>query len=401
MLNEPLSRPGIRWLMLVVIYFVVASASFSGYFSKWQFRDDTPEYALPGMLDGTADRPYVYRQLLPIIVNGIERALPDSVKNRAEILLSDSNRYHHPIAWFYPNATDASNPQYALRYYLIYGLSFAALLLAMFALRALCIDMQTNHIAATLAPMAFAAILPLLLTEGGYFYDLPELLFMTMAVRFSLRGRVLGLLVITALATLNKESFLFFVLTLFPFLRSRFSVKTTLMVQFGLLLIAVAINALIKLKYAHNSGGVVQMHLMDNLRFLSHPSSYLRFEYNYGVMTTKGFNLINIFLVAVLVRAAWGKLPPAVRQHLVIAAVVNVPLFLAFCWYDELRNFSLLNVGFVIILCVDIAAYLDRGYHRTVHADAESATARSMASDGSPDERESREPVLDFHRHPI
>jgi hypothetical protein len=51
---------------------------------------------------------------------------------------------------------------------LIYGLSFAALLLAMFALRAVRIAMQTNHIAATLAPVAFAAILPIILTEGGY-----------------------------------------------------------------------------------------------------------------------------------------------------------------------------------------------------------------------------------------
>lgn len=381
MLNEPLSHPGIRRLLLVVIYFIVASASFSGYFSKWQFRDNTAESALPGMLDGTADRPFVYRQLLPMMANGIDRALPASVKNRAQTLLFDDNPYHHPIAWFYPNATDARNPQYALRYYLVYGLTFTALLLAMFALRAVCMDMQTNRIAATLAPMVFAAILPILLTEGGYFYDLPEILFMALAVWLSLRGRLLGLLVITALATLNKESFLFFVVTLFPFLRATLPVKTTLRVQFLLLVVAAAINAIMKLKYAHNPGGVVQFHLMNNLHFMAHLSSYLRFEYNYGMLTPKGLNLINVFLVAVLVRSAWGKVSPAVRQHLAIAAVINVPLFVAFCFYDELRNLSMLDTGFVIILCVNIAAYLDRCYS-TVHAGVESVSALGQVVTG-------------------
>jgi hypothetical protein len=362
LLNEPLSRPGIRWVLLVVIYFLVASASYCGYFTKWQFRDETPEFALPGMLDGTIERPFVYRQLLPVIANGVEHALPAGVRNRVNTLLFDDNRTHHPIAWFYPNATDARNPQYALRYYLIYGMSFAALLLAMFALRAVCVELQSNRIAATLAPMAFAVILPLILTDGAYFYDLPELLFMALAIWLSLRGRVFWLIVITALATLNKETFLVYVLTLFPFLRTRLSTATTLKVQFVLVAIAAAINALIKLKYAHNDGGVVQFHLMENLGFLVHPSSYLRFEYNYGVVMTKGFNLINIFIVAVLVRTAWSKLSPVVRQHLWIAIVINVPLFLAFGFHDELRNLSMLNVGFVIILCVNIAAYLDRGY---------------------------------------
>jgi hypothetical protein len=367
LLNEPLSRPGIRWLFLAFIYFVVASASFSGYFTKWQFREYTPgpdaiEASLPAMVDGTADRPYVYRQLLPFIANSIERALPIDVRNHATALLFDKTHHYHPIAALYPNAVDARNPQYALRYYLIYAMSFASLLLAMFALRAVCIDMQPNRVAATLAPIAFAAILPLILTVGGYFYDPSELLFMATAVWFSMRGRVLWLIAITALATLNKESFLFFILTLYPFLRSRFSVKSTLAVQCVLLVVAAAVNVVIKLKYAHNDGGVITYHLMENLVFLTHPSSYLDFEYNYGIPTTKGFNVINIVLVAALVRTAWGKLLPAVRQHLKIAVLINVPLYLAFCYPGELRDFSMLYVGFVITICVSIAAYLDRSY---------------------------------------
>lgn len=364
MLSEPLSRPAIRWLLLVVLYLLVAAASFSGYFSKWQFRDLEPKFALPGILDGTAQRPFVYRQLLPAIANGVERALPAWAVERLQTRLADvDNLYHHnPIAFFNPNATDVRNPQYALRYYAVYALSFTTLLLAIFVLRAVCIDMQANRIAANLAPLAFAAILPLTMTEGGYYYDLPELLFMALAAWLAARGQVLWLIVMTALATLNKESFLFFVLTLFPFLRNRLSVRTTVSVQLLLLVVAGVVNGVVKLKYTHNPGGMVEFHLMDNIRFLTRPWNYVRFEYNYGVMTTKGFNLINLFVVAVLVRAAWSKLSPVVRQHLKIATLINVPLYLALGFEDELRNFSMLYVGFVVILCVNIATCLDSSY---------------------------------------
>ena len=362
MLNDPLSSSAIRRMLLVAVYFLAAAASFSGYFSKWHFRDDMPAASLPKMLDGTADRPYVYRQLLPAIANGIERALPVQLKQRADALLLDDNPSHHPISRMYSNTPDSRDPRYALRYYLIYAMSFASLLLALFALRTVCLDLQSDGVGATLAPLAFAAGLPLLLTEGGYFYDMPELLFMALAVHFALKGRVLPLIVLTALATWNKESFLFFTLTLYPFLRGTLSIKSTLRIQMVLLAVAAGVNVLIKLKYAQNAGGFVYIHLMDNLRFLANPLSYLHFEYNYGVPTPKGFNVINLVLIAVLVKTAWSRLAPSVRQSLTIGVVVNVPLFLAFCYRDELRNFSLLFVGFVVILCANIDAYVESRY---------------------------------------
>src|SRR6185437_13156287 len=101
MLNDPLSSSAIRRMLLVAVYFLAAAASFSGYFSKWHFRDDMPAASLPKMLDGTADRPYVYRQLLPAIANGIERALPVQLKQRADALLLDDNPSHHPISRMY------------------------------------------------------------------------------------------------------------------------------------------------------------------------------------------------------------------------------------------------------------------------------------------------------------
>ncbi|WP_250536206.1 hypothetical protein [Caballeronia sp. AZ10_KS36] len=379
MFNEPVLRRGVRWMLLVVMYYLVAAASYNGYFTKWQFRDQTPEFALPAMLDGTIDRPFVYRQLLPMLANGVERAMPEKLRTKVDALLMDDNRTHHPITWFYPSAVDARNPQYALRYYLIFGMSFTALFLAMFAMRAVCMTFQADRTASTLAPMALAAIFPLILTDGAYFYDFPELLFMMLAVWLAATGRALWLIPLTAIATLNKESFLFFSLTLFPFLHARFSLRRAVLVQAVLLAIAAAVNLAIKLKYAGNSGDVAQFHLFHNLDFLIHPLSYLRFEYNYGVVMSKGFNVINIVIAVVLLRSGWSKLPLVLRRHVWIALAVNVPLFITFGFHDELRNLSMLIVGLLMILCVNIALVL--AYERAgAAADARSDVPETPAA---------------------
>ncbi|SAK79759.1 hypothetical protein [Caballeronia ptereochthonis] len=358
--HAPVARRGGRWLLLVVMYYLITAAAFHGYFAKWKLRDDTPQFALPSMLEGTGDRPFVYRQLLPAIANEVDHVMPEKLRARATDWLLADGRAHGPIAWFYPDATDARNPKYALRYYMIFYMSFAALFLAMFAMRAVCLVLKSGEVASTLAPMAIAVALPLVLTEGGYFYDFPELLFMALAVWMANKGRVLWLLSLTVVATLNKESFLFFTLTLYPFLRTRFSVRKTLTLQAIMLALAGAANVLIKLRYAHNGGGIIEYHLLDNFAFLIRPMSYLRFEYNYGVVTPKGFNVIFLAVAVWLLRSGWSRLPDAVRRHVWIALAINVPLFLLFGFHDELRNLSMLMMGVLMIVSVNISLWLDQ-----------------------------------------
>ncbi|VXC90450.1 conserved membrane hypothetical protein [Burkholderia sp. 8Y] len=358
--DAPIRRRSAGWFLLAVIFYLVAAAAFHGYFAKWKFRDETPQFALPAMLDGTSDRPFVYRRLLPAIANEVERVTPETLRARAIDWLFADGRVHGPIAWFYPNAWDARNPKYALRYYLVFYMCFAALFLAMFAMRAVCLALNSDPVSSTLAPMVVAAASPLVLTEGGYFYDFPELLFMALAVWMAITGRALWLLAVTVVATFNKESFLFFTLTLYPFLRASFSAPKAWTIQASMLAFAGGVNMLIKLRYAHNGGGMVEYHLLDNLAFLAHAKSYLRFEYNYGVVTTKGFNLIVFAIAVLLLRAGWSALPDAVRRHVWIALVVNVPLFLLFGFQDELRNLSMLSIGVLMIVSVNISIWLNQ-----------------------------------------
>ena len=350
-------------ILLIFITFIIAAASFGGFFLKWEFRDGTDHSAIE-MLDGTAKRPFVYRQLLPAMANLVEQVTPERINQGFQNWLAADPLKHNLIHRFFPNAIDSTNMAYSVRYYALYGLTFGALFLAIFALRAVCQEFHPDIPAATLAAFTFALIFPVMLTEGGYFYDMPELLFMALAVLLALRGHVVWLVILTALATYNKESFLLFVITLYPFLRTRFSLRGTLVIQAILLAIAVAINVAVKLQYAGNIGAPVESQLVSHVLWLLKPSSYFAFEVNYGIPTPKGLNILHFILVGILVRQGWRYMPSTVRQHFWIAFAINLPLFLAFCYEGELRNLSMLYMTLIILLAINISLCLRRFYGR-------------------------------------
>lgn len=346
--------------------FIVASASFGGFFEKWNFRDGT-EFSAIAMMDGTAERPFVYRQLLPTLANAVDQVVPVSLKDKFQNALAENPEKRNFIWRYFPNATDSTQTENLLRYYTLYGLTFLCMFLAIFAMRHLGIMVIGDRAAATLAAFAMALIFPILQTEGGFFYDIPELLFMSLAVILSMRGKWLVLAIVVALATYNKESFLLFVVALYPFLYQRSGLKASLVIEFLLLAIALGINLAVKWYFSDNPGWVVEFQLMSHILWLLQPGSYFEFEVNYGMPTPKGFNIIHVLLVAFLVRNAWKHIPSVFRKHVLVALLINVPLFLAFCYQGELRNLSLLFVGLLLIILINISLVLQRGYTGSTH----------------------------------
>lgn len=352
-------------ILLVFICFLTAAVSFGGFFEKWNFRDGT-NFSGMAIVEGRAIRPFVYRQLLPVLSNLADRAVPDRLNRSFQDWLMQDPKHHNMIFSYFPNATDSANIAYAIRYYTLYFLTFLSLVAAVFALRKLCLSLYGDPPAATLAAMGMALLLPMFLTDGGYFYDLPELLFMPLAVMAAMRGNLWLLGFIVAVATFNKESFLLFVVTLYPFLRARLPVRRAMATEAALLAIAGAINLLVKYQFSTNPGGFATFQLSEHIEWLMHPSSYFLFEIDYGVPMPKGLNVINLLLLGILVRNAWKYLSPVMRQHIWFASSISLPLFLAFCYEGELRNFSLLYVGFTVMLCVNVAIMLQKWYRGAV-----------------------------------
>ena len=333
-------------LLLSVAYFLVAAAAFNGFYDKWHFREGAPRFAFASVIDGTADRPFVYRQLLPTAASWLEDALPPAAKQRALSALLDRRGMLRSRKGELPRV----EPGYVLRHQLVYYACFGLLWLSLFVMRRLCIEIGIDPVAASLAPGLFALTLPFWMTAGGYFYDFPELFFLASALLLAQRGRWLLLVPVTLLGTLNKESFLFFVVTLFPILRARYSARKTSALVAGLTGISGVTYLGLRAAYAGNPGGSLENHLLRNLTFYLHPANLLRFDSNYGVLTPSGYGLASIVVIALVFRGGWRGLVVPVRQHLWLAAAISVPLLVAFCWPGEMRNLSLCYVGTVAVL---------------------------------------------------
>jgi hypothetical protein len=349
----------LRWLSLAVLYFIVAAAAHAGIFAKWAFRDhdaDTSRLSLIRILDGTADRPFVYRQLLPMIANGLDEIVPERLKRAAARL--DSGQH---LGSQFSHATDSANPVYEFRYDVVYSLTFMSLFLSLFFLRAVCLRLMANRIGATLAPPAFALFLPLLMTGGGYFYDLPELLLFAAAAWACVYRCAYLLPALTLLGTLNKESFLLFVPTLFPLLRMAYAPRWSTLMLLGCATLSGSLGLLVKWVYRLSPGMAMENHLRENFFYYLNPRSYLGFELNYGILSPEGISLISVALVLTVFLLGWRGMPASARQSLKIAAVINAPFFLVFCSGGELRNLSLCYVGFVCLICSALNSSLSSG----------------------------------------
>lgn len=345
MLNHLIQSRYASVLLLFVLYWMVAAASVSGSVGKWALRDQNPGYGIEEVLDDRAKRPFAYRRLLPEAADLAERVVPGSVKAYVAAKLSP----HLTFA----RATAAADPRYAFRYVVMVYACVAAALGALFVLTALLRKLGFNQQTAILAPVAFLLAFPFVQTVGGYYYDVVELFFLSAAALAAVYQRWIVLCMLAVPATLNKEAFFFFLPTLYPFLRTGMAPKAVLACLAAAIAVSGAVNTWIKWLYAAAPGDVAYFQLFNNLEKYLQPATYLELEVTYGVVGPSGAFIGTLLVLALLVLRAWPACVESVRRHVLIAALLNAPLFAAFCAPGELRNLSLLFVGFVVMLaCV-------------------------------------------------
>jgi hypothetical protein len=208
-----------------------------------------------------------------------------------------------------------------------------------------------------LAAIALILFMPYIFSVGGYIYDYPELAFMSIVVLMVLKVDWWWIIPVVALGTWNKESFLLFIPTLYPLLRLR---NSRLSARIGICVLALTCAAVYfssRVHFAHNPGGTVEIHFADQLRYLMHPASPDNLESlnlkTYGLQMFRGFSLFLLLVIVWVSAHGWRKLAPAFKHHAIIAAVINVPLFILFCAPGELRDLSMLYVSFLMLLAAN------------------------------------------------
>ena len=333
---------GLSLLLHCTFFWMVAAASFSGYIGKWGLRDNTARFSLESMLDASADRPYVYRQLLPLIANATDRVVPEHIKARVAEKLNPSK--------VYVKTYGAAKPAFSFRYVVVYYLSFLSLLGSLLLLHRIALDAGTGRLAAIIAPTVLSLAFPYMQTLGGYFYDTAELLFFCLAYLLVSRKRIAWFFAILVPATLNKESFFFFIATLLPLLLAAYPRKKAIAIVAAAVLVSGLVNVAVKLQLADAGGSPVEIHLGENLAAYLSAQTYAQMELTYGIMGPRQAFVLTLLLIAIVFVRGWRASPKEVRQHILLAAAINVPLFAVFAAVGELRNLSLMFVGFAILI---------------------------------------------------
>lgn len=250
--SKPL-KSAINKLLLIFIFYTVAAASFNGFFVKWKFRDVEAFNSFEMMYDETAERPYVYRQMMLTIAKEIKSLTPKETQEKFINSLhpTDPNtNYVFPKTFIeYYNTNTKIEPRFEMEYQIIYFMTFMFLFLSMFLIREIGIEVTDNSTAGTLTACIFAIIFPIFETVGGYFYDFGEIFFLCSAALLAIKGYWIAVILISPIAEYNKESFLFFIATLIPLIAIKTGYKKSFFVSAMAMLLSGLVYLYVKSLY--------------------------------------------------------------------------------------------------------------------------------------------------------
>lgn len=351
---------GRLWLFVfrTALYLIVAAIVLNTFMNRWGFRGRSPRYGFKALITYEAHRPFAFRALTPAVINGVTTLLPASrLKELAEWDLTraqddhPSLSAHRRFGW-----GGHPMPEQYVAYLILWPVVFL-LLVAMRRLtrRARCFPDAFVDWAPVLALLA----LPLSFSRGGYVYDFPELLLMTVALGLLLEQRWLLYYVCFTLACLNKETAILLVVYCLALHWERMPRRRQMTHAGAHAVLGLPILAWQRLTFAANPGANAEFQLWDNVGFLLSSAPWTRFWDPYGpLLPFPGpFNVVSIVLFGAAVFLFWPKKPYHLRVAFVAMMSVLLPLFILFGTFDEVRNFSLIFPVAYLLAC-DTAARL-------------------------------------------
>jgi hypothetical protein len=341
----------VRLVPLLLMYWLAATAAVHVFMQKQAFFEDWHHqaYAFERMLDGSAHRPFAYRVLTPWLVNRIDEAMPPVTRMRyqpaARVVVDTYGHTQDATYW-----TPELERKFAITFVLMCVTAFGAIC----ALRSLtALAFPGEPALRDAAPLFFGTLLPLSLMNGGFMYDFPELLLMFAAFAAAWAGRHLVLLVLLALAALNKETALLLVPMLSAVLFFRMPRVSWIALSAAMAAVAGGIVLAIRASTADLPGLTVYDHVAENFAFWLTPSSWFATMQVYLPLMPmpRGMHLLLVVPLLVLLLEGWRRRAPDLKLLLGISAGINLPLFFLFAWRDETRNLSVMYPALYLNVC--------------------------------------------------
>lgn len=263
-----------RWVRPLIYGFLLA-LSTSGIFLWYIARTDwqNPLFRLADMIAGTAYRPYVYRALIPFLVRMLERVYP----LRPEL--------------------------YA------FALMFLTLVGFVLTVRSFAVYLWKSHGKADVVSLLSIVGLIPFIARDGKIYDFPDLFLFTLGLLFLTRQQWKGFFVVFLLGCINKETMVLLSLVFAVYYFRRMPAREFWALLMGQAVAFGAIKLFITWSFRGNPGGVVEYHLVEQIKALVYLPDFLLY---YGLFA---------LCAAIFVLVDWRKKPEFLRY----AAVALLP----------------------------------------------------------------------------
>lgn len=351
-------------IMMFLCYAALAGSVNTLFMIKHGFSESNKRSNLEKMFEGTANRPFIYRQLMIRIADAIDKAMPETSKKLAMVYLDQFELRKH----FFQEGF-ISWDKYGFRYHLLYWFDFLAILISLLMLRQISSKYFESAILVNFAPLAFGLLLPTVFKYGGYFYDFPNLMFITMFSYYYVTRRFYAVWIVYLLAVLNKESSVLLPFIMIPstFLTQEkyFSVKQLV----GLIVSGAIVLFSVRYHFAANPGYNFEYHMWDNIHYDLNPLTYITEWHDlYGAaIPFPAYNNIIILLpLLYIIYDGWSYADKSLHCWLVTATALSFPLFVWFGYYGEFRALDLMFIPIYLIIGMSLDHYFSRKANNTV-----------------------------------
>jgi hypothetical protein len=343
------SRLAVRFGVAIFLL-IVSAASFCTFYQKWSLREGETRFSAQLMLDGQAERPFVYRRLAPETANVLDKVTPARIKSAIVKEMFSRNSMHV--------RAEVANPKYSFRTVVLYWIAFFAMLGAGVAIYFM-ISGSHGPVPAMIGTAAFMCFYPILEERGGHVYDLIELFFLTLSILLARSKLAPALILLAPIAVYNKEAYVFFLPTLLPLLWARYSgtqggtfrgmtlsgILYRAVIPLGIIgsacVAAGVVYLLVKMKYAHNVGSDVDVWFLENLKWYANPVHLGSVDWTYGLPWFAAYSIVTIVILAFIAANGLPAMKAPERWHLFFVFAVNTPLFIVLAYHSEVRNYSL------------------------------------------------------------
>jgi hypothetical protein len=270
------------------------------------------------MIHGTADRPFVYRALLPAATRALVALVPDGAKAALVETARTPSRLRAVFAAMKWESELA--PEYLCGVTLMYACFWGFFFAMRFLARATC---GPDRLLEDTASLAAILGLPPFFTYYSYIYDPPALLLFTLGLALMARASWAAYLAVFTLGAINKETIVLLGMVFAIHFRTRMPPRAWIGLLAAQAAIAIAVRTALQAAYAQNPGMNVEWHLFHNLQLLK----------AYPIGSFAGW-----LAIAALVAHGWHAKPAFLRDALWVLPALLVLTFL-FGLHDELRDY--------------------------------------------------------------